>query len=96
MFTHDSIKGTVDDSATTTQYKCSAVSILVQSETLAKHPISDTVFTSRKCLRASSLDRYKSRSDKLEKKSTLMIMRKCLVNRTWCFNSGCFFRRQLC
>lgn len=43
MFTHDSIKGT-DGYSTTTQYKCSAVSILVRSETLAKGPISDGVY----------------------------------------------------
>lgn len=46
MFTHDSIKGTGGYS--TTQYKRSAVSILVQNALF-----SDTVFTSRKCLRAS-------------------------------------------
>lgn len=55
LFTHDdNIRGT-DGYSSTTQCKCSAVRILVWSDTLAKRPISDTVFTSGKCLRASSL-----------------------------------------
>lgn len=66
VFTHDSIKGT-DGYSTTTQYKCSAVSILVGTLAKCPCPISGTMFTSRKCLRASPLDRHKHESDKLEK-----------------------------
>lgn len=55
LFTHDdNIRG-ADGYSSTTRCKCSAVRILVWSETSAKCPISDTVFTSGKCLRASSL-----------------------------------------
>lgn len=64
MFIHDNVKGT--DGYSTTQNKWSAVSTLVWNKTSAKCPISDTKFTSRKCLRARSLDRYKPRSDKLD------------------------------
>lgn len=74
MFTHDSLKGT-DGYSTTAQYKCSAVSILVRSEALAKCPISDCVYKQ---------EMFKSRffinSYKLEReKSTLMTTIKDLV-----------------
>lgn len=56
MFTHDNTNGTAGYS-TTTQYKCFTVSILVKSEALSKCPVSDTVFTSKKCFRQTNLGR---------------------------------------